>query len=96
MAEEKEKKKSVCRPETKAAILLGATSALMLIVSMFIPPRGIIDSSVIAAVGEIFAFAALFKAGEAIDRGIDAKITTAQGTKVEFNNPDNPNKPEEE
>lgn len=95
MAEEKGKK-SVCRPETKAAILLGATSALMLIVSMFIPPRGIIDSSVIAAVGEIFAFTALFKAGEAIDRGIDAKITTAQGTKVEFNNPDNPNKPEEE
>lgn len=94
MAEEK--KKSVCRPETKVAILLGAISALMLIASMFIPPRGIIDSSVIAAVGEIFAFAALFKAGEAIDRGIDAKITTAQGTKVEFNNPDNPNKPEEE
>lgn len=93
MAEEK--KKSVCRPETKAAILLGAISALMLIVSMFIPPKGMIDSSVIAAVGELFAFAALFKAGEAIDRGIDAKITHG-GTKVEFNNPDNPNKPEEE
>ena len=95
MAEEKGKK-SVCRPETKAAIVLGATSALMLIISMFIPPKGMIDSSVIAAVGELFAFAALFKAGEAIDRGIDAKITTAKGTKVEFNNPDNPNKPEKE
>lgn len=88
MSEEKDKKKGVCRPETKAAILLGATSALMLIVSMFIPPRGIIDSSVIAAVGEIFAFAALFKAGEAVDRGIDAKIKH-HGTEIELNNPDN-------
>ena len=74
MAEEKEKKKSVCRPETKAAILLGATSALMLIVSMFIPPRGIIDSSVIAAVGEIFAFASLLTAVYAIEQGVGAKV----------------------
>lgn len=83
-----EEKKKTCRAETKAAIILAGISAGMLLAAGLTPPMWIIDGSVLAAVGELFAFAALFKAGEAIDRGIDAKVTHGKTT-VEFNNPDN-------
>ena len=39
------------------------------------PPMGVIDGSVLTAVGEIFGFAALTTVWHAIDKGIDAKIT---------------------
>lgn len=80
--------KKGCRAETKAAIILAAISAIMLIGTALTPPMWVIDSSMLAAVGELFAFAALFKAGEAVDRGIDAKVTHGQTT-IELNNPDN-------
>lgn len=35
---------------------------------------GVIDGSVLAAVGEIFAFAALGTVVKAIDKGVDAQI----------------------
>ena len=71
-----------------AAIVLAAIATVLLILAFFTPPHYIIDASVIAAVGEIFAFAALFMAWEAIDRGIDAKVTHGNTT-IELNNPDN-------
>lgn len=83
----KENAKRSCRAETKAAIVLSAVSAAMLLGAAFTPPMWIIDGSIIAAVGELFAFAALFKASEAIDRGIDAKVTHGNTT-IELNNPD--------
>lgn len=46
----------------------------LIIGSFFVPPMGIIDGSVLAAVGEIFAFAALGTAIKAIDKGIDAQV----------------------
>lgn len=50
--------------------------AIALIAGSFIvPPLGIIDSTVIAAVGEIFAFAALATVVKAIDRGTTAKVS---------------------
>lgn len=82
-------KNNGCRAETKAAIILAAISAAMLIGAALTPPMWIIDSSILAAVGELFAFASLFKLGEAIDRGIDAKLTHGK-TSLEFNNPDKP------
>lgn len=63
------------------AVALGVTSIIM-------PPRGVIDSSVVAFVGELFAFAALFFAWESVERGIDAKITHGNSS-IELNNPDN-------
>lgn len=80
-------KNNGCRAETKAAIILAAVSAAMLLGAALTPPMWIIDGSILAAVGELFAFASLFKAGEAIDRGIDAKIKHGQ-TEIELNNPD--------
>lgn len=41
-------------------IVCMAISILLIIVSFIIPPHGVIDSSVLAAVGEIFAFPALY------------------------------------
>lgn len=46
----------------------------LIITSFFIPPTGIIDGSVLAATGEIFAFAALWTVIKAIDKGIDARV----------------------
>lgn len=84
---ESEKRNKGCRVETKAAIILAAISAAMLIGAALTPPMWIVDGSILAAVGELFAFASLFKAGEAVDRGLDAKIKHGQ-TEIELNNPD--------
>lgn len=46
----------------------------LIIASFIVPPTGVIDSSVLAAVGEIFAFASLGALIKAIDKGIDAKV----------------------
>lgn len=54
-------------------ILTGIAAAL-LILSFFTPPMWVIDGSVIKAVGELFAFAALWTVNHAISKGIDAKL----------------------
>ena len=75
---------------TRAKILaavLAAISALLIVGSFFVPPMGFIDPSVMAAVGELLAWGALFMAWEAIDRGIDAKWTHGDSS-IELNNPD--------
>ena len=54
--------------------ILTSISLLLLVGSWFVPPMGAIDSSVLAGVGEIFAFAALWVAADAIKQGYDAKI----------------------
>lgn len=46
----------------------------LIITSFFIPPTGEIDPSVLAATGEIFAFAALGTVIKAIDKGVDARV----------------------
>lgn len=76
-----------CTKLKKVAVTFGAVAVLLGVISMFTPPMWIIDGSVIAFVGELFAFAALFMAWEGIDRGIDAKVKHGQ-TEIELNNPD--------
>ena len=56
---------------------------------------GIIDGSVFAGVGELFAFAALWEGHVAIKRGMDAKISH-NNTTIELNNPDEINNEEAE
>jgi hypothetical protein len=49
--------------------------AMVLIVAGFVvPPLGIIDGSVLTAVGEIFAFAAVNTALKAMDQGFSARV----------------------
>lgn len=46
----------------------------LIITSFFIPPLAVVDGSVLAAVGEIFGFAALGEVAAAIERGHSATI----------------------
>ena len=52
----------------------------LIIASFFIPPLAVIDGSVLAAVGEIFGFAALGEVAAAIERGHGASITHGNTT----------------
>lgn len=47
----------------------------LIVTSFFIPPAGVIDGSVLAGVGELFAFAALGEVGAAIEKGKTATVT---------------------
>lgn len=47
----------------------------LVIASFIVPPTGVIDPSVLAATGEIFAFAALGTVLQAINLGLGAKVT---------------------
>ena len=55
-------------------------SAGLIITSFFIPPLSVIDGSVLAGVGELFAFAALGEVAAAIERGHGASITHGNTT----------------
>lgn len=67
-------------------VCLGMTIA-MFAVSMFIPPRGVIDPSVFKAAGFLFAFASLFELREAIREGLGVKLTHG-GTTIEVHDLD--------
>lgn len=49
-------------------------SIFLIVTSFFIPPKAVIDGSILAAVGELFGFAALANISAAIAKGIDAKV----------------------
>lgn len=49
-------------------------STVLITVSFFVPPMAVIDSSVIAATGELFAFAALATLIDGIEKGKSVKI----------------------
>lgn len=59
-------------------------SAALIITSFLTPPAWIIDGSVLAAVGELFGFAALGEVGAAIERGHSATISHGNTT-IEIN-----------
>lgn len=73
-------KSNSCTKAKIASAVLSVIAVALIIGSFFVPPTGVVDSSVLAAVGEIFAFAALFAVWEAIDKGIDAKVTHGNTT----------------
>ena len=54
--------------------ILTLASIALLVWSFMLPPPGVIDSSVIAAVGELAGFAALWQIAKAIDKGVDAAL----------------------
>lgn len=60
-------------------VCLGMTIA-MFIVSMFIPPKGVIDASIFKGAGFMFAFATLFEVREAIREGLGVKLTHGDTT----------------
>lgn len=80
-------KKNICTKLKIVSIVLAGAAFILGAVSFMLPPRGQVDPSVVAFVGEMFAFASLFFAWESVDRGIDAKIHHGN-TEIELNNPD--------
>ena len=55
-------------------------SVILIVASWFVPPMAVIDGSVLAAIGEIFSFAALATVIRAIDKGDKASITKGDTT----------------
>ncbi len=64
------------------------TAVMLIVTSFFIPPIAMIDSSIFAAVGELFAFGALWVIAHALDKGYDAHVTHGNTT---ISIGDNPN-----
>lgn len=54
----------------------------------FAPPMGVIDGSVITAIGLLIGFAALSKVDKIVEKGYGAKINVGK-TSLEVSNPDN-------
>ena len=69
----------VCRADGAiAGWITLLVSVGLLIASFIVPPTGVIDSSVLRGVGELFAFATLFKLPNIIQSISDGKQVTLQ------------------
>ena len=64
--------------------IFASISLILIIASFILPPTGVIDPSVIGAVGEITGFGALWELHIAIRKGFDAKISH-NDTSIEIN-----------
>ena len=51
------------------------TSLALIIGGFLVPPMGVIDGSVLTAVGELFAFPALLYGFRAVELGLEVKLT---------------------
>ena len=63
------------------------TSIVLIITSFFLPPTGSVDPTVMASVGELFAFGTLGTVLTAISKGADVTLQH-NNTSVTLNNPD--------
>lgn len=64
--------------------IFASLSLILIVASFILPPTGMIDPSVIGAVGEIAGFGALWELHVAIRKGFDAKIQH-NDTTIEIN-----------
>lgn len=65
--------------------ILTITSLALIILSFIVPPLGIIDGSVLAAVGELTGIGALWQFTKAMNKNIDAKVKIKE-IELELNN----------
>lgn len=63
--------------------LFGVIALALGIIGFFMPPKGVIDGSVLIFGGLMFAFATLFMVDKAIEKGLDAKVKHGE-TEVTF------------
>lgn len=61
-------------------VFLSLVSAGLIVAGFVVPPTGIIDPSVFTGVGELFAFAALAKLPDALERWHKVKINKGDTT----------------
>lgn len=81
----KECKFKECVVDNIFFVVMSLLSVSFLVAGFIAPPFGVIDNSVIVAVGELFGFAALSVVIKAINAGVDAKIKH-KDTEIEINN----------
>lgn len=83
--EEEQKTKEKCKVCKIAFAVCLLVSIILLVWGFCTPPQGQIDGSILKAVGELFAFAALAVGAHAIELGYDLKLSKGD-TSVELNN----------
>lgn len=81
----KQGKEEKCRACRIAFCICLAVSIMLIVGGFLVPPKGVIDGSVLTAVGELFAFAALSVGAHAIRLGYDMKVTRGD-TSIDINN----------
>lgn len=64
--------------------ILTITAIALIVASWFVPPMAVIDGSVLAAVGELAGFGALWVVVKALDKGTPASMTHG-GTTITVN-----------
>lgn len=74
-----------CRTCKIAFAVCLAVSICLIVGGFLVPPQGEVDGSVLTAVGELFAFAALAVGGHAITLGYDLKLSKGDTT-LDLNN----------
>lgn len=77
---EQKTKQEKCKACRIAFCICLAVSISLLVGGFLVPPKGVIDGSVLTAVGELFAFAALSVGAHAIRLGYDLKVTKGDTT----------------
>lgn len=60
--------------------VFGSVAIGLLVASFFVPPKGVIDPSVLKGAALLFAFATLAEAREAIREGLGVKLTHGHTT----------------
>lgn len=79
--------------------ILSLSSIVLMFISLFLPPTGVIDPSVVAASGELIGWGALFSVIKAIDKGKNIEMKHGETTitvrkKIEENDENGNNNPE--
>ena len=82
MCKTKEEKCKVC---SIVFVVCLCTSLALIIGGFFVPPMGVIDGSVLTAVGELLAFPTLLYGFRAIELGYEVKFQHGE-TSVEIHN----------
>lgn len=67
--------------------ILTITAVLLIVASFIVPPTGVIDGSVLAAVGELTGIGALWQFTKAINRNLDTKVKIKE-IELELNHKD--------
>lgn len=60
-----------------------SVSIILIVVGFILPPRGVIDGSVLTAAGEMLGFAVLGMLPKILSKAKNAKISTPSGTSIE-------------
>lgn len=63
-------------------------SISLIVTGFLVPPTGVVDGSVLTAVGELVAFAALYELPLMIKEGKRVKMKIGDSTHIEINNKD--------